>query len=93
MTPAHRRGNYRTRADALRRAATADATTRCWRCGRTLAEHPPHQTGRPATWHAGHVNDGEVGGALLPEASTCNVDAGARLGAARRWTLRTTRTW
>ena len=64
MTPAHRRGSYQRDARRLTRLAYADPTTRCWRCGRTLVEHPPHKTGRAPTWQAGHVNDGQIGGPL-----------------------------
>jgi hypothetical protein len=74
--PAHRRGNCHVTARLVREAANANPKTTCWRCGKTLAEHAPHKSGRPATWTAGHVNDGEAGGQLLPEASTCNYRAG-----------------
>jgi hypothetical protein len=89
----HYSGDYAARAAALRARANADPATRCWRCGRTLAEHPPHRNGRRPTWQAGHVVDGQAGGTLLPEASTCNVTAGARIGAQRSRGLRTTRAW
>ena len=52
--PAHHRGDYARRAKAVRDAANADPTTRCWRCGRTQAEH-----GQP--WQAGHLNDARLG--------------------------------
>lgn len=93
--PHHRTPGYVHAARLLVKAAAANPHTRCGRCGRTLAEHPPHHTGKPATWHAGHVNDGEIDGPLRAEASTCNIAAGnaARArssGRAQRWTPPTT---
>lgn len=84
---AHHRdyAGYIVRARLVRAAANADPTTTCWRCGRRLAEHPPHKTGRTATWQAGHVVDGDNSGPLAPEVSTCNTRAGATLGNLRRW--------
>ena len=90
---AHHRGTYAAEARRVRAAANANPATRCWRCGRTLAEHPPHRNGRPARWTAGHIHDGQTGGPLAPEASTCNYSAGASAGNRRRQGLRTTRTW
>lgn len=92
----HHKGSYAADAKRVRDAANADPRTRCWRCGHTLGQCQPHRTGRPATWTAGHLNDGETGGLLLPECSTCNVRAGARLGEQRAHgtpTLNTSRTW
>lgn len=83
---AHYRGSYARRAAAVRRAAERDPTTRCWRCGRTKAEH-----GRP--WHAGHLHDGQVDGPLRPECEQCNTSAGAAAGNRRRKGLETTRDW
>jgi hypothetical protein len=83
---AHYRGTYWATARRIRLAAAADPATRCWRCGRTAAEHR-----RP--WHAGHIHDGQIGGPLAPECERCNTSAGARLGNARRRRLRTSRTW
>lgn len=90
MKPAHYRGTYHRQAAALRKAANANPNTRCWRCGRTLAEHPPRRDGTPAKWTAGHVHDGEPGGNLQPEADVCNYAAGANLHRrksepSRRW--------
>ena len=76
MKPPHHAGGYHVQARQVRDAANANPDTRCWRCGLTLAEHRPHRNGKPATWTAGHVIDGQVGGVLLPEASTCNAKAG-----------------
>lgn len=93
--PHHRTPAYVHAARLLVQAATANPHTRCGRCGRTLAEHPPHRNGKPATWHAGHVNDGEINGTLRAEASTCNIAAGNAARArsskhAQRWTPPTT---
>ena len=82
--PAHRRGSYQRDAARVRALAYADTSTRCHRCGKTLAEHRPHRNGTPATWDAGHIEDGRAGGALVPEASTCNRSAGASDGNRRR---------
>jgi hypothetical protein len=79
----HDSPDYRRRRDALMRTATP--FTKCIRCGRRLQDHPPHRNGRPATWHAGHVIDGDNRGALALEASTCNTAAGGALGNQRRW--------
>lgn len=81
---AHHQGSYHRRAAVVRARAYADPTTRCWRCGLTLAEHPRHKAGTPARWTAGHVIDGQVDGPLAPEASTCNASAGATYGNAKR---------
>lgn len=91
--PLHRRGSYQRQARTVRARAYANPDTRCWRCGKTLAEHPRHKTGRAPTWQAGHVNDGQIGGPLEPEASTCNVTAGARLGRSRQLGNRRTTDW
>lgn len=82
--PAHYRGTFHVRSRQVREAAAADPLTRCWRCGLTLHEHKPHKTGRPATWTAGHLRDGDPTSPLLPEASTCNKSAGTRLSNERR---------
>jgi len=89
----HHRGAYAVAARALRQMAYADPTTECWRCGRTLDQHEPHKDGKPARWTAGHITDGEVGGALAPEASTCNYSAGASYGNAKRGTFTRSRQW
>jgi hypothetical protein len=49
-----------------------------------LSQHPPHHTGKPPTWQAGHVIDHDPASPLAPEASTCNTSAGATYGNARR---------
>ena len=75
----HHLGDFPRRARLVRAIANANPSTLCWRCGRTLPEHGPK-----AKWQAGHVIDGQIGGELRPEASTCNAAAGARLTNARR---------
>ncbi len=72
----HYTNGYMAQARALRHAAHADPSTRCWRCGRTLAE--ARQDDPSDTWQAGHLVDGEVGGALAPEHRSCNARAGQR---------------
>lgn len=75
----HYSGTYQRRAQLLRQRANANPDTRCWRCGRTLADHPPHKNGKPARWTAGHVIAGDPASDLLPEASTCNYRAGGAI--------------
>lgn len=82
--PHHRGPDYERRAAAVRARANANPRTRCWRCGKTLAEHEPHRNGKRPRWEAGHTTDGKVGGELKPEASTCNKRAGIALTNARR---------
>jgi hypothetical protein len=83
----HHSGTHQRRARIIVALANADSNTRCGRpeCGLTRADHPPTtKTGKPNRWTAGHVNDGEVNGALRPEMLTCNCSAGATLGNQRR---------
>jgi hypothetical protein len=82
----HYTGTYDTRAKRVRDAAYSDPSTRCWRCGLTLAEVPG------ATWHAGHTVDGNSNFPLAPEHSTCNTAAGAKAGH-RRKALNPSRRW
>lgn len=82
--PAHRRGYFNPRDNHTRiRAWTANPDTRCHApgCGKTLAAHPPHTTGRPATWTNGHPANrpGDPTAPLQPWASTCNTQDGGRL--------------
>ena len=86
MAMPHYAGTYQRRAKALRDAANADPSTTCWRCGRTQSQH-----GQP--WQAGHLNDGEVDGALAAECRGCNAKAGGKHGAALRDGFRRTRDW
>jgi hypothetical protein len=79
--PVHYRGSYHVRARHVRQAAQANLSTRCWRCGKTLAEHEPHKNGKPAAWTAGHLRDGDPMSPLAPEASTCNFKAGRTMQA------------
>lgn len=76
---------------AIRAAAWANPDTRCWRCNRTLAEMPLHRTGRRPWWTGGHINDGQVDGAELPECSHCATSTGARRG--NRMRERRSRRW
>jgi hypothetical protein len=77
VNPPHRAGNYKQRARRLVAAANRNPATICWRCGRTLNQHPPHRNGKPARWTAGHTRDEDPTAPLAPEASTCNYTAGA----------------
>lgn len=83
MMPGHNRdhysGDYPARARRVRQAAAANPATRCWRCDRTLDQHPPGPGGRPPRWTAGHTIDGDSSAPLAPEVDTCNFAAGARL--------------
>lgn len=93
-------GTYQRRSRMVRAAANANPNTICWSCGRTLRKHAPHQTGRPATWHAGHTIDSSIdapawlnvtvrpppGPWLAAEASTCNIHRGVVFGNTARST-------
>jgi hypothetical protein len=91
--PAHYRGTYHVRSRALLTAANANPATVCWRCGRTLDQHPAHRNGKRPWWTAGHVIPGEVNGELQPEASTCNYRHGGRLRHAHPTTHPNRREW
>lgn len=94
--PLHHSGAYQTTARRVVTAAYADPTTRCWRCGLTLAQHKPHHNGRRPWWTAGHLTDSEIDGPLAPEASTCNFAAGGKRAAElrkARQSLETTIEW
>ena len=82
MAGLHHRINHGPRAKRLNDAANRDPSTRCWVCGLTLAE--VRRIKPRATWTAGHVVDGQVGGELRPEHSCCNYSRGARRGNAMR---------
>jgi hypothetical protein len=71
--PHHRDPDYRRRAAAIRAAANANPTTRCWRCGQTQAEHQ-------RSWTAGHLVDGDNTAPLAAECAHCNYSAGATHG-------------
>ena len=79
MKPPHYQGTYHVRARHIREAANNNPLTTCWRCGRTLQQHPPHKNGKPPKWTAGHIIDSDPTSPLAPEASTCNYTAGAHL--------------
>lgn len=89
---AHHSGSYGVRARAVRDAANADPSTRCWRCGKTLAEARRMWPDRNVTWHAGHTVDGNSAFPLAPEHSVCNTSAGGVIGSKRR-ALRSSRKW
>lgn len=80
----HHQGTYPARAQAVRDQAYADPTTRCWRCGHTLAEAQAKHPTKRVRWTAGHTIDGDSTAPLAPEHSTCNYAAGGQLGAQRR---------
>lgn len=73
-------GTFHQQSAKVRAAAKADPFTRCWRCRNTIDQCKPHRNGKPAHWTAGHLNDSEIGGPLLPECSTCAASSGARYG-------------
>jgi hypothetical protein len=79
----HDSAEYRQRRRLL--LANAGPLTKCGRCGRLLKDHPPHRNGRPATWHADHVVNGDNRAPLILSASTCNTSQGGRDGNTRRW--------
>lgn len=102
----HHRGTYHVESARVRAAAYANPSTRCWVCGKTLGEirtvgRWPGDNPHPrAKWTAGHVNDGEPGGMLLPECSPDNYGRGAAAGNRMRGrtkrpirTLNTSRAW
>jgi len=72
----HYRGDYHRRARAVRDAANADSSTRCWRCGDTARHGDP--------WQAGHLRDGDLTSPLAAEHRSCNGRAGAALTNGRR---------
>jgi len=88
----HYAGTYGTRARLVREAAFADPTTKCWRCGKTLAEAKKIWPDKNVTWHAGHTVDGNSAMPLAPEHSVCNIRSGGSIGAKRR-SLRPSRRW
>ena len=73
---AHHAGAYARHAAIVRAHANANPDTLCARCGQPARPDDP--------WQAGHVNDGEVGGALQPEHRSCNTSAGATMGNRKR---------
>jgi len=91
MARTFRSGDYKRRAKAICDAARANPWTKCWRCGRTLDEHPAHKNGKRPWWTAGHVVDGSALSPLLPEASVCNFSAGGVLP--HRQAMNTSRRW
>jgi hypothetical protein len=82
--PPHHRGSYDRRSRQVVAAAKADPTTTCWRCGKTLTQHPFTRTGNPPKWSAGHVIDSDPQSPLLPEVLSCNARAGQLISARKR---------
>jgi hypothetical protein len=75
----HHKGSHQVTAKAITDAAYRDPSTRCWRCGNTLPNCRRHKNGKPPTWQAGHLVDGQEGGPMAAECSPCNTSSGARL--------------
>jgi hypothetical protein len=73
----HHRGIHRKLSKAIRQAAYADLSARCWKCDLTLAER--QRTHPDAGWVGGHVIAGQVGGAERAECSTCSSREGASI--------------
>ena len=76
--------SHQVRARVIRRNAYADPSTRCWRCGRTLAEVKAAEPRRRVEWHAGHT--GGRYDPLLAECSPCNLRNAAETTRAKRAT-------
>jgi len=94
--PAHDRSHYdaqfKQRGKVMREAAAADSTTKCWRCGLTLAEYRAQHPGREVSWHVDHVVPGRTNSPLRMAHSTCNMEEGGRnrhrvagMNPSRRW--------
>lgn len=88
---AHHRGTYQAYARRVVEAAYNNPGTICRRCGYTFDQYAQRQGAARAKWTAGHVNDGEIGGLLVPEHAHCNYSAGAIAGNRKRTTNH--RTW
>lgn len=80
VKPLWYRGNYETRARLVCDNARANASTRCWRCGLTLAEVRALNPRRRIRWQAGHVRASDPRSPLLAEHSLCNERHGQALG-------------
>lgn len=76
--------SHQLRAGPIRQRAYADPSTRCWRCGLTLAQVQAANPGRKVVWHAGHT--GGRHDPLLAECSLCNWRNAAETTAAKRAT-------
>jgi len=87
----HYGGDYHARSKALRAAAYADPSARCWRCGLTMAEFVASFPRRRSEWHADHVVPGDRLSPLRPAHASCNTSEGARnshgtgMNPSRRW--------
>lgn len=75
-------GAHQRKAAAVCAAAYADANTRCWRCGHTLAEIRSRKP--KAIWTGGHLIDSDPDSPYLAECSPCNFGNGAAMGNRRR---------
>ena len=64
----HYRGDYKRRAAAVRRAANADPSVRCWLCGELARGDDP--------WTADHVDAGNEDSPLMPAHASCNSRRG-----------------
>lgn len=98
--PHHRDRRYVSDGRKLIALAKANPHAVCARCGKTIAEHPPHHTGKRAHWTRGHTINGSTtwtvwwdvtrrpppGDWLAAEISTCNYSAGAESQQARHRT-------
>ena len=82
-------GAYQRMADKVRAWGYANPDYTCPKCGLPLLPGVPGMD----TWDAGHVRDGEVGGALRPEHAKCNRSAGATAGNLARKTPPPSRHW
>jgi hypothetical protein len=71
----------------------ANPSTRCWRCGLTLAEiRARTPRSKRVVWQAGHTVDGDNSFPLAAECNVCNEAAGARYGNRKRG-LNPSRKW
>lgn len=82
-------GTYAADARRVKQWAYAHPGYRCPRCGQPLLPGVPGYD----RWDAGHVIDGQVGGALRPEHARCNRSAGATAGNLARKSAPPSRSW
>lgn len=75
--------SHQVRARPIRARAYADPSTRCWRCGLTLAEVRAANPRRKVVWHAGHTAPTRYA-ALLAECSLCNLQNAGETTQAKR---------
>ena len=89
--PPHHSGTYHVQARRIREQANANPDTRCWRCGKTMAEI--RATKPQAKWTAGHLIAGQANGPMLPECSPCNYGYGNGRRGHSTTTTRTSASW